>query len=246
MASWRGGCAGACRPLGQNVGVFDATNGAVDLNHYVNHPLVRLASLETPPLNWLQTQIANAPGALRQEAGLPVADDPLVVPVAVSRRHCQLLRERGSVEAFLLLLALARHAELTGDFDAHRAPAQAAWDLLPRVVASTPWLQGNWRALAACLHRVIWSRDYGNGLLAAPPLPKLIENVLSMLRDPQVSLHLLIGPVEPLSREVVRQLVHVRWQIEQFECAEPMPDTIASLCSRLDGLICYLHAVPDS
>lgn len=221
--------------------LLDQTAGAVNLDCYLGHPLARLAALEVPPLTWLQQQIAGAPRGLRQLAGLPTLDGPVVAPAAVARRQCQRVRDGGSLDALLLLLALTRHAELIEDFDAHRAPAKAAWDLLPRVIATTPWLQGNWRALVACLHRVIWARFYDSGVLVGPPLANLIENVLLKLKDDAASIELLAGSVEPESRQAVRELLQARFEIEQLGRTGPERELVNSLCARIDDLIDAVH-----
>ena len=223
--------------------LLQRTDGAVDLDRYLGHPLARLAALEPPPLDWLQAQIAGAPRGLRRLAGLPLIDGPVVVPAAVTRRQCQAVRDRGSIDALLLLLALTRHAEVTDDFDAHRGPAQAAWDLLPRVIASTPWLQGNWKALVECLHRVVWARLYDSGSLAGPPLCKLTANVQHMLDDAHADVALLAGPLEPPSRQAVRELMHARFEIEQLRGAAAQPDGIDVLCARIDELVDAVKAI---
>lgn len=241
VAAWH---RGRCLPSPESVKrVLEATNGAVDLRAFLNHDLVPLLQLNAPPLDFLQRCIGCASMALKRIAGLDRLGGRMIIPSVFGRLEAQRLRDEGSLDAFVLLLALARHAELIDDLDAHLWPTRAARDLAPRVIAQTPWLQGNSRYFVHALHRVYWGRIYDGNLCAAPPLPEILENVKKALGSAQAGHTFLAGPTASKIGEAAHKLRLAYWEIYLL-CNDPeCPKEMAKLRTQLDEMIAQLRAM---
>lgn len=82
-------------------------------------------------------------------------NDTAIVWLEARPPDVQALFRLGSLNAFLALLLLARHAERLGSTGRDLYASQCAYRLLPQILYQTPVLRYRWSALYQCIERVL-------------------------------------------------------------------------------------------
>jgi hypothetical protein len=90
------------------------------------------------------------------------------------RTHAIALRDRGSLDAFVGLLALAREGEIVEDHPKHAVSARCAFEIFPLVMLDHPQLAARWTDLFEVLKLAFWNREY-HGRIYFPEFT--LENV---------------------------------------------------------------------
>lgn len=80
------------------------------------------------------------------------------------RNHAIALRDRGTLDALVGLLALAREGEILEDEPKHALPVRCAFEIFPLVVLDNPQLNACWVELYTVLELAFWRREYHSGM----------------------------------------------------------------------------------
>lgn len=117
-----------------------------------------------------------------------------------SRSHALALRDLGTVDAFVGLLALAREGEIIEDQPRHWLSVLCAFEIFPLVLLDNPHLSARWEELYAAIELAFWRREYHPGSYCAA---YTLENAKiafdSVRRDRSVKLPWSAGIVGPAS-----------------------------------------------
>ena len=117
-----------------------------------------------------------------------------------TRKHTLALRDLGTLDAFVGLLALAREGEIIVDEPRHWLPTLCAFEIFPLVLLDNPHFNARWEELYAAVELAFWRRVYHSG---GHPAIYTLENAKfgfeSVRRDRSVKLPWSAGIVGPAS-----------------------------------------------
>lgn len=140
------------------------SGGAVRLGYWRDLPLWNLLALEPPSIPWIHRMLEGSSRRIRQILFLDEVSERYGFNHSLPDREGTLaIRNLRSLDAFMVLLALARKGEQLEDDPHHFLPSACAFDIFPYVLRSHGPLRYRWEDLFACLERIFWNRIYTNG-----------------------------------------------------------------------------------
>lgn len=139
----------------------------IRLRYWRDHPFWTLLREPVVPLAEVRAIMASLPRVVRKELYHLCVMDPLdrQVRQEFSRNSVIRLRDLGTLEAFVGVLALAREGEILEDDPRQALPARCAFEMFPRVLLDNPQLHACWQPLYEALELAFWRRVYHGGAI---------------------------------------------------------------------------------
>jgi hypothetical protein len=139
----------------------------IRLRYWREHPLWTLLREPVVPLTEIRAIMASLPRIVRKELYHLGLMDPQgrQVRQEFSRNSVIRLRDLGTLDAFIGLLALAREGEILEDDPRQALPARCAFEMFPRVLLDNPQLHACWQPLYEALELAFWRRVYHGGAI---------------------------------------------------------------------------------
>lgn len=165
------------------------SGGAVDLGYWRDLPLWRLLHPEPPSIRELHRIIEGAGSNIRRILFNDALPEPKNYNHSLPVRSQTLaIRNLRSLDAFQVLLALARKGEQLEDGPLQYLPSACAFDILPYVLYSNRPLAFRWQGLFVCLKRIYWDMVYFNGMYFDFPVEGVESGLVTLMEDPAASL----------------------------------------------------------
>ena len=139
----------------------------IRLRCWRDHPLWTLLREPVVSLEEIRAIMASLPRIVRKELFHLDRMDPQgrQVRQEFSRNSVIRLRDIGTLDAFVGLLALAREGEILEDDPRQALPARCAFEMFPRVLLDNPQLHACWQPLYEVLELAFWRRVYHGGAI---------------------------------------------------------------------------------
>lgn len=139
----------------------------IRLRYWRDHPLWTVLREPVVPLAEIRAIMASLPRIVRKELYHLGLMDPQgrQVRQEFSRNSVIRLRDLGTLDAFVGLLALAREGEILEDDPRQALPARCAFEMFPRILLDHPQLHANWQMLYEALETAFWRRVYHGGVM---------------------------------------------------------------------------------
>lgn len=171
------------------------TAGAVRLRFWRDLPLWELLGSQAPPMSWMLRLLEKSPVNIRR---ILFADDQAnrygrfhhAVP---TRTQILGIRNLYSLDAFIVLLCLARKGEVLEDDPQHFLPSACAFDIFPRILYSYRPLRYRWEGLFTCIERLFWNRVYFDGIYHKFPIEVIRTNLALLDTTPNSDFHQISG-----------------------------------------------------
>ena len=168
--------------------VAKRSNQSVRLEHWRDLPLWTLLDPEPPPMAWMLRLLERAPRPIERilfglrESSMRVAHTQL------DRHQTLAIRDQHSLDAFIVLLCLARKGEALEDDPRHYLPASCAFQILPNVLYRHRALRYRWEGLFECLDRIFWKRMYVTGAYYKFPIETVRSGLERLTMDTSAEL----------------------------------------------------------
>lgn len=171
------------------------TSGAVKLDFWRDLPLWPLLAPQAPRMSWMLRLLEKSPINIRQilfgdEDGRWGGRFHHTNP---TRDQILGIRNLYSLDAFLVLICLARKGEELEDDPLHFLASACAFDIFPRILYSYPPLRYRWEGLFVCIDRLFWNRVYFNGVYFTFPIEVIRDNLLALDVDPSTHFRQMSG-----------------------------------------------------
>lgn len=138
--------------------VFERSGGSVRLDMWRDLVLWELLDPENPSIQRIHQLLEGSSAWVRKTLFFGTNSDRLGrnIPLFPDRTRMLGIRNQYSLEAFLVLLCLARKAELLEQESENYLSAACAFDIFPRVLYTHPQLLYRWEGLYKCLASIYW------------------------------------------------------------------------------------------
>ena len=175
--------------------VLKASIGVLDLRFWRDTSLWELLAKKPPAIERLQNLRENASLTVRKILFGTTSPNRQnrFVHEDLSRDNMLALRDLGTVDAFVVILSLARQAEVLNDDSTHALAVTCAFDSFPRLLMECPPLALHWEKLYACLDFMFWRRLYDEGLYLNFSIERARSNLEALRVDPDATLDRMSG-----------------------------------------------------
>lgn len=138
---------------------------SIRLHYWLEHPLWRLLAEPALPLDAVRSILADLPRVIRRQLYHLELPDRYgrCLRQDFERNQVISLRDRGSLDAFVALLALAREGEILEEDPKHSLSARCAFEIFPLMVLDHPHLAERWVDLFLAVQMAFWAREYHGG-----------------------------------------------------------------------------------
>lgn len=139
----------------------------IRLRYWRDHPLWILLAEPVASLTEVRAIMASLPRIVRKEVYHLGLMDPQgrQVRQEFTRSSVIRLRDLGTLDAFVGLIALAREGEILEEDPRQALPARCAFEIFPRILLDHPQLHARWPQLYAALELAFWRRVYHGGVI---------------------------------------------------------------------------------
>lgn len=170
--------------------VLVRTAGAVQLGFWRDMPLWELLTYDVPPMSHIIRLLEEAPVNIRRILFFDHQPNQFGRFHHTEPTRTQILGIRNlySLDAFIVLLCLARKGEALENDTQHFLPSACAFDILPRILYSNRPLRYRWENLFACIQRLFWNRVYLNGLYYKFSIETVRNSLTQLDADPSARL----------------------------------------------------------
>lgn len=161
------------------------SGGSVKLGFWRDLPLWELLHPDPPSILWIHRMLEGGSLDVRRILFLNGLPERFGFSHSLLDRSQTLaIRNLHSLEAFMVLLAMARKGEQLEDDPHHYLPSACAFDILPRVLYRHAALRYRWEGLFGCLERIFWNRIYINGAYYLFPIERVRDGLQLLEEDP--------------------------------------------------------------
>lgn len=173
--------------------IAQRSSGSVKLGTWRDLPLWALLAPEPPPMHWMHRLLESSSRQIQRILFGPEEGRPRRCHVLLDREQTLAIRNQYSLDALIVLLCLARKAEVLEDDPHHFLPSACAYDIFARVLYTHKPLRYRWEGLFHCLERIFWKRVYITGMHYTFPMEAITTNLQLLDADPRAKFPRMSG-----------------------------------------------------
>lgn len=175
--------------------ILKKSGGSVRLAYWQDHFLWDLLAPKPPSVELLNRFLESASASIRKLLFLEKAPNQYgrFIHKIPNRQEILGIRNLHSLEAFVMLLCLARKGDLIEYDPLHKLAAASAYDIFPRILYSHKPLAYKWERLFGCIHSVFWQNIYGEGLVFPKEIDTVRNNLEELYRNPNAKWKMTSG-----------------------------------------------------